>query len=259
MKNKSIFLSFFVLANLIFGTINTHAEDNNLRRIADEAQKAYSEGQYMYAIELYDSILNTGNVSSNLYYNIGNAYFKNNQMSHAIWYYEKAKQLSPSDEQINFNLNLANTLITDRIEAIPQLFYHRWWQALYSMYSADTWGIILIVVFFLFFIMLALYLLAKTIILKKIYFAFSIMFLSVSILIFLLANKQYNVQVKQQTAIVFSPRITAKSAPDENSIDLFVIHEGTKVFITDVVGEWYEIKIASGNVGWLKKSGVREI
>jgi len=236
---------------------NTRAAD--LNSLVMQANKAYTVGQYYYAIDLYDSILKSGYASSGLYYNLGNAYFKSNQMPYAILYYEKAKKLSPSNDNINFNLNLANTLITDKIDEIPRLFYERWWQALYSLFSADLWAKISIITVFLIFIFLAIYLISNLVFLKKISFSLSIIFLIISVFSVIFAQKQYNHSFKDQAGIVFSPRIIAKSSPDENSIDLFVIHEGTKVQIKDNLGDWSEIKLANGNRGWIKKSLIKPI
>lgn len=238
---------------------NTAGAGNNYIKLSEQANKAYIDGQYYFAIELYDSILKEGYASAGLYYNMGNAYFKTNQLPYAILYYEKAKKLSPSDDNISFNLNLANTLITDKIDEIPQLFYQRWWQSLYSIFSSDMWAKISIFAMFIVFIFLAIYLISNVILLKKISFLFFILFFVTTLFSLIFAKKQHNMAFREKTGIVFSPRLTAKSSPDENSIDLFVIHEGTKVFINDNVGEWCEIKIANGNIGWIKKSAIKPI
>ncbi|OQA00353.1 MAG: hypothetical protein BWY70_00730 [Bacteroidetes bacterium ADurb.Bin408] len=248
-----------VLLIFLLNACNCASAGEPFSDIAEKAQKAYADGQYHYAIELYDSILKQGYTSAALYYNIGNAYFKTNQMPYAIWYYEKARKLAPGDESINFNLNLANTLITDKIDALPKLFYVRWWQSTYGLFNTDTWAKISIILVFLIFIFLAFFLIARSVTFKKLSFFLTLTFFILAIFTLIFAGKQYSETYKQQSAIVFSPRITAKSSPDENSIDLFVIHEGTKVIIQDNLGEWCEIKLANGNVGWIKKSLVKTI
>lgn len=259
--NRGLKLSVIPAILLIFFmSIGNYASaSDSFNGIAEQAQKAYSAGQYYYAIELYDSIIKQGYTSAALYYNIGNAYFKTNQMPYAIWYYEKAKKLAPGDESINFNLNLANTLIPDKIDALPTLFYVRWWKATYSLFHTDTWAKMSVVLVFLVCIFLALFLIARSVTFKKLSFFLCLTFFVMAVFTLIFANKQYRETYKQQSAIVFSPRITAKSSPDENSIDLFVIHEGTKVVIQDNLGEWCEIKLANGNVGWIKKSLVKPI
>ena len=257
LKKYNIAKIYFILFLLLF--FNTTRAADNYKNIAGQAYKAYSDGQYYYAIDLYDSILKNGVASSAIYYNLGNAYFKTNQLPFAILYYEKAKKLSPSDDNINYNLNLANSLITDKIDEIPRLFYERWWHSVFSAFSSDAWAKISIVMIFLFFIFLAIYLISNAVLLKKLSFSLSVIFLLISAFTIIFAQKQYNHAFKEQAGIVFSPRLTAKSSPDENSIDLFVIHEGTKVQIKDNLGDWCEIGLANGNIGWIKRDIIKPI
>ena len=259
MKSRLRKVFYVCFAFMLFLMQHHSFAQQHLQNIAQEAQKAYNDGQYFYAIELYDSIIQQGYGSAALYYNLGNCYFKTNQMPNAILFYEKAKKLSPADEQINFNLNLANTLITDKIDALPQLFYERWWQALYSMFFMDIWARITVTSVFLLFFSLAVYLITNTLFIKKLSFWLCLVFIIISVFSFIFAQKQYNHTFNRQAAIVFSPRVTAKSSPDDNSIDLFVIHEGTKVILKDNLGDWCEIKLANGNVGWIKRNLVKPI
>ena len=256
--HKNIVLRIFGLLLLVFAFNPTRGAES-VENLAAKANKAYTEGQFYYAIDLYDSILKEGSASAALYYNLGNAYFKTNQLPFAILYYEKARKISPTDDNINFNLNLANSLITDKIEAIPQLFYESWWQALYSIFSADSWAKIAVFSAFLIFICLSIYLISNALFLKKMTFSLTLFFFVITIFNFIFAQKQFNLSFKNQTGIVFSSRITAKSSPDENSIDLFVIHDGTKVNIKDNIGDWSEIKLANGNIGWIKRSLIKLI
>ena len=98
--------------------------------IIDKANKAYTDGLYANSIELYKDVLKNGHESAELYYNIGNAYYKMNDYSSAILYYERGKRLDPGNEDINFNLKIVNNKIADKIEPLPDLFYKRWYNAL---------------------------------------------------------------------------------------------------------------------------------
>jgi len=255
--------SIFTYNVVVFIVLITHgilyANDSKLESIAQKAQTAYTEGHYVFAIELYDSILKTNNHSAALYYNLGNAYFKNGQMAYAIWYYEKAKKLAPNDDQIVFNINLANTLITDKIDVIPKLFYERWWIKMYAALPIDAWALLCIISFILVFIFFATYLVTKNLFIKKTTFYLSLLLLLTTGLFYAFAKNQKKHVHDEKAAIVFAPRVTVKSSPDLNSIDLFVIHEGSKVFITDKVGNWIEIKLANGNVGWINSNDVKTI
>lgn len=242
---------------IILFSLKLFAGNNQV--LLDSANIFYSKNDFVKAAEKYKAVVNSGFESFELYYNLGNCYFKTNNLPAAILYYEKALKLNPSDENTNFNLNIANNRIVDKIEAIPELFYARWWKKLYNLYDADSWSYMAIVSGFVFFVILSVYFISKKYILKKISFFISIFLLALSILLIVLAKTQFNSSHNQIEAIMFSPSTNAKSSPDDNSTDLFVIHEGTKVQILDNVGEWNEVRIANGSRGWVKISSLEKI
>jgi len=250
--------SIICLASMLFLNSGIYSQ-SVFKELDEKATKAYTDGQFHYAIELYDSIINMGYVSAALYYNLGNAYFKTDHLPYAILYYEKAKKLDPSDDNIEHNLIFANTLTTDKINELPLLFYQKWWQALYNKFTTDNWAIIFLIFTNLFILFFAIYLITNRLFLKKLSFFAFLLFFVISIFTIIFAQKQYNSTYKLKSAIVFTPRVTAKSSPDNYSIDLFVIHEGTKVYIREDMGEWYEIALANGNVGWISKKDVKII
>lgn len=225
----------------------------------EEAGKHYNEGDYQAALEIYQTVLDNGYESAELYYNLGNTYFKLKQIPKAILYYEKARKLAPHDDDIEYNLRIANTLITDKIEPLPRFFLYTWWDKLVIALSVDQWALVGVVAYFLLLLMVVVLLFSRQIWLKKLSFSFSILFLLVFLLSVILANQQYKYFLHRTEAIVFTPTVMVKSSPRENSTDIFVIHEGTKVTITNQVGEWYEIKIADGNKGWIKESDIEKI
>jgi len=227
--------------------------------IIDRANKAYSDGSYANSIDLYKEVLKNGYESAELYYNIGNAYYKLNDYSSAILYYERGNRLDPGNEDINFNLKIVNNKIADKIEPLPELFYKRWYDALVSLFSLDTWAKIVVILFLLSIFMASIYFISRILILRKISFWLSIILFFSFLFTMLTAFQSYSRLKNQHEAIVFSPTITVKSSPDEKSIDLFVIHEGTKVSIIDQIGNWYEIRIANGSVGWLQSSTIEKI
>lgn len=224
-----------------------------------QANKDYSAGLYENAIAGYRQILKDGYASAELYYNLGNACFKSNDIASAILYYEKAKKLQPNDPDILFNLNIANSRIKDKIEAVPVMFYKRWWNALLNWLSPDAWTRFHLICFGGFLIGLALYFLSRIIPLRKIAFWSAIILFTVTLITFGLAFHQQRTLEQVTEAIVFDPSLTVKSSPSENSVDLFVIHEGTKVTVTDQLADWYEIRIANGSTGWIQQSAVRSI
>ncbi len=249
---KKIFLIIILLSSL-----QLLADDNSI--LMDEAAKEYNDGQYTQAIELYQKVIDSGYESEGLYYNLGNAYFKTNDMASAILYYEKALKLDPSDEDARFNLKIANSRIVDKIENVPEIFYIRWWKNLTHVLTVDGWGIVSVAAFSVFLVMLLVFLLTRIPWLKKLTFWVGIVMIVITVSGYSLANHRYVSFRNDHEAIVFTPTVTVKSSPSATSIDLFVIHEGTKVQITDHVNDWYEVKIANGSMGWLKDNDIKKI
>jgi len=224
-----------------------------------KANKAYTDGFYDNAVELYKSVIAEGYESVELYYNLGNACYKQNDFASAILYYEKAHKLDPGNEDVNFNIRIANTKITDKIEPIPELFYKRWYRTLLESYSVDKWSKIGLVFLCIGLIAGLLYLISRQLLIRKAGFWLGICFISASLFTFLFAWQDYNNIMHRKEAIIFSPTVTIKSSPDEKSVDLFVLHEGAKVELIDNIGTWYEIRIANGSVGWLSASAIEKI
>jgi tetratricopeptide (TPR) repeat protein len=224
-----------------------------------KANKAYSAGAYTEAADLYQKIVTEGFASSELYYNLGNTYFKMNDYPRAILWFERARRLDPGNDDIDFNLNVANTKISDKIEPLPALFYKRWFNSLIHLFPVDSWALLCICTFIAGLLGLVLYLASRVLILRKIGFwvAIGLFFISIATVVF--AWSGYNFAESTSEAIVFAPTITVKSSPDEKSTDLFVLHEGTKVSLLDQISGWYEIRIANGSVGWLPKSALEKI
>ena len=244
-----------LLGLLIFG--RTFAFD--AKASFDKANQAYAQELYAEAAEQYEQIIAVGYESAELYFNLGNAYFKLNEIPSAILYFEKAKKLKPNDADIDFNLNVANTKIVDKIEPVPELFLWQWWRSIYNLFSADAWAKISVSGIILFFILFGFYLFSKLLTIRKAAFYSCIVVLFFTLFTLVVANQKYNLLTGQQEAIVFTPTITIKSSPNPNSVDLFVLHEGSKVSIIEQVGEWSEIKIANGSVGWLPTSSLTNI
>ncbi len=250
--------NFYILIISVFLFSFSSYADKPMQ-ILEKANEAYSNNEFKHAVELYEKIIEKGFESSELYYNLGNAYFKSDKIAKAILNYERAKRLNPSDKNIIFNLRVAQSRTVDRIEPVPKLFYEQWWNNILSSQSERGWAITSIIFAFLFFVTAGLFFYISRKGLKKLLFIFAIIFLITTTLSLVFAQKQYNKLVEQTEAIVFTPRLTAKSAPSASSTDLFVIHQGTKVEITQKVNDWYEIRLPNGNVGWISKESVEII
>lgn len=223
------------------------------------ANKAYAAGNFSEAIALYHKVTAAGYESADLYYNLGNTYFKMNDYARAILWYERARRLDPSSEDITFNLNVANTKIYDKIEPLPEMFYKRWFTAIVHLASVDGWAAIGVILFVVSLLSGVLYLASRVLILRKAGFWAGSGFMIISVFSLLMAWSSYANQKSSSEAIVFEPTITVKSSPDEKGTDLFVVHEGTKVSLLDNIGGWYEIRIANGSVGWLPVTALEKI
>jgi len=218
------------------------------------ADSLYTAEKYQEAAERYEEILKDGKESPELYFNLGNAYFKTGDINRAILHYERARLLDPNDEDIAFNLQIANQYVVTSIDPLPQPFFVRWSQAVINQQSADSWGRISLLAFFLFLVSLGFFLFGKSFGIKRFSFVLGILLLVVTLLTFSFASKQRSRIQNRNHAIVFCPRVTVKSSPSESGTDLFLIYEGVKVEITDSLDSWKEVKLLDGNLGWLKDS-----
>jgi tetratricopeptide (TPR) repeat protein len=248
---------FLIIFLIMFHAVQLIATVNNPD--IEAANKAYNKEKYNDAITLYNKVLTSGMESADLYYNLGNCYYRLNNFPLAILNYERAKKLDPVDADIDMNLKIANTKIIDKIETVPQLFFIKWWIMLSNLFSYDDWAIICIIAIVIFFISLFIYLASHTYSLKKFTFWLSISMILVTFFSVHFALKQYNNINASNHAIIFTPTVTVKSSPDEKAADKFVIHEGTKVEILDELNNWVKIKIANGSNGWVDRQSFEVI
>jgi tetratricopeptide (TPR) repeat protein len=250
MKKLSLIvllLSFFSISK---------AGENDVFKIGNDA---YLKNNFGLAISSYRQLINEGYQSSELYYNMGNAYFKTDSIANAILYYEKAKKLAPADEDVLANLKLANLKTIDKTEAREQLFIKTWWNDFVTSYSADSWAILCIISLFIAFVMLLVFRISTSYLQKQIYFILFLVLIVGSGFFFVLASSNYKLETDSAQAILFNSSATIKSAPAESSKDLFIIHEGAKVNIIEKENEWIRIRLDNGNEGWLPENAVRMI
>lgn len=221
--------------------------------------KAYIEGNYDKAIEEYTAILDGGEYSMKLYYNLANAYFKTGAMGKAILYYNKALRIAPSQEDIRHNLALAEAQTKDRIAVIPEFFLNRWLRTMRNSMSCTAWSVLSLVWLGVMLAFGLLFLLASRIRWRKMgfYGALCAFMLFVATTSFAVSSR--NDMLSHSEAIVMGTAISVKSSPDRSATDLFVLHEGTKVKVLTEVDEWVEVVIADGKKGWTLKSNIETI
>ena len=255
MYTKLNINKFFVLFLIQLSVLNLWAQETDLQTAAD----AYSKGEFATAAEIYESTLKTDGESVNVYYNLGNCYYKMDKIAPAILSYERALLLNPGDKDTRFNLEIAKLQTVDKIEPIEQFFLTEWIQSLQSIFGTNTWSKIGIGSFILLISSLVLFFFSRKIMLKKLGFYTGIIWLIFTIISNCFAYNQKQKLLERNTAIVFAPTVTIKSSPDNSGNDLFILHEGTKVSIKSKLGDWCEIQIADGNVGWIKNSNIEII
>jgi tetratricopeptide (TPR) repeat protein len=246
-------MRIYILLLLILLPFVPDAQESS-ESIWEKANAFYTTGEYEKAISSYEQILNEGQVSAKLYYNLGNAYYKAGDVNNAILNYERAKLLAPQDEDIQFNLQLANQYVITKIEELPKPFFLRWKTNVINLYPADTWSSISIAAFVIFLGLLGLFLFSRIAGIKRLSFWFGILLILISGFTFSFASEQKKNLLTRDQAIVFCPRVTVKSSPAKTGTDLFLLYEGVKVQITDSLNTWKEIRLDDGNEGWLPDS-----
>lgn len=216
------------------------------------ANRLYEDKDYAAAIEVYEELLQEEYLSDDLHYNLGNAYFRSNQLAKAILHYEKALKINPAHEDASHNLAYANSRTIDRIESIPKLFLYRWWDAILHSFSSRSWSYFVILFLAFGVVGLGIYFFFADSYIKRISFYSGISSIFLSIVCWFIAASLNSSLQRIDAAIIISPTVDINSSPSEGSSRLFVLHEGSKVSIEDQSGEWYEIRLPNGNSGWVK-------
>lgn len=248
---KLIVISLFLL--------NTWMVPASVKDTLQEAENAYASEDYQKAIDTYESVLKSEGESAEVLYNLGNAYFKAGQIAPAILNYERALLIKPGDGDIRFNLNLSKQNTIDKIEPISDFFLVKWFNGVQNLFSVETWSTIGIISFCLFISCLILFFLGKWMLMKKIGFYLGLVLLFFIVMSNIFAAKQKQNLLNRTGAIVFAPTVTVKSSPDASGTDLFILHEGTKVNIKNQLGDWHEVELEDGNVGWIQKKDIEII
>jgi len=224
-----------------------------------KATEAYNNGDYQKAIDNYSEILDNGQHSTELYYNLGNSYYKLNQIAPSIYNYEKALLLSPNDAEVKNNLSYAQNMTLDAIETMPETSLMKIYKSITGILSFDQWSYTAVIFLILFVLLYIAFYYFKYATKKRIAFITSITCLFISVMSVIFAFVQYNDFKADQPAIVFSSEVKIKSEPNNRSEEIFVLHEGTKVNVLEELNEWKKIKIADGKTGWLASESIKQL
>ena len=244
---------WLLLAMICFGGTSAKAVTKN------NADTEYQKGNYQQAIRDYEEILKNGE-SAEIYFNLGNAYYRTDNITKAVLNYERARLLSPGDNDINFNLQFARSKTIDKITPQSEMFFITWYKSLVNFTSVDNWaktGILCIVMALL---LVLLYLFGPQLMLRKIGFFGGLAFFVIFLLSNLFAFQQKQALDNRTGAIIISPSVNIKKTPAKNSTDQFVLHEGTRVDIIDKgMTDWRCIRVGDGREGWIETKAIEEI
>ena len=250
MKRIMLFLSLILcFGQFAFSQTNAEKQGNDL----------YAKGDYTSAAKQYEKILSNDGIAAEIYYNLGNAYYKSNEIGKSILNYERALRLSPSFDDARFNLELAQLKVVDNIVPSPTFFIGRWIQNLIKLLTSNQWLYISFVIFILCLISIFLFIFGYSRAVRKISFNFAILFLGICFFSLIFSGVRKGQMYNHSDAIVMSGVISVKSSPDKSGTDLFQLHEGAKVTIKSTLGNWTEIKLSNGGIGWVEQVNIEKI
>ena len=243
------------LIYLAIATIGWGQDQDNF----DKATTLYQKGDYTQAAAVYSSILKSGKESSALYYNLGNTYYKLNNVPESIYYYEKALQLDPENADVKNNLIFANQMKVDAITPLPKTWVRQLSDGIVGLFSAHTWAVLSIIGVFAFVLSFLLYYFVERTALKRTFFSLMLAFLFFAIGSYTLAHFCHKQVSQTQYAILFDKTVRVFSDANAYSSEVMQLHEGTKVEIIEDAKDWVKIRLVNGKTGWTKVSSLRKL
>lgn len=227
--------------------------------LAQQGDELYRHGEYDSALTLYNEALAAGYTSAELHYNVGNTYYRLEQLGPAILHYERALRLKPSMKEAKENLALANSKTQDRIVELPRLFLVNWYYALCTHITPKTWRVIWLVLFALLAAAVATFMLSRELPLRKATFSLAIaagVLLLLATVLLVSSTRHYNAHAE---AIVMEEAIAVRNSPEQQSLEKLILHEGTKVAVTESLAGWEKITLADGTTGWCESHNIERI
>lgn len=258
-KKKVAAPVLLALITLLFAATTATAAPAKVAITKVDADKEYAKGNYLQASKDYSDLLKVGE-SVELYYNLGNCYYRLGNITKSIIAYEKAHRLSPSDRDVTFNLEFVREKTIDKIERQEKNFFSAGYTMLQNLMDMDAWARLSIVAFFACLGMAMLFLLGRDEWMRKL--GFYVALLSVFVFVFstLFAWQQKHNFDARDRAVVVAPSASVKLTPSDSSADAVVVHEGTAVQIVDrTMSDWYSVKLDDGKEGWLKRNSLEII
>lgn len=235
---------------------------SELDGVYEQANDAYAAKEFVKAAELYQEVVDKGLVSFDLYYNLGNAYYRSGEVGPSVLYYEKALKMDPSNEDAIFNLKVANLKVADRVEPLQDAFFFRFVNELLLKRSPDGWSHWALVLLWVSLLFGIGYLFMKNLLLKRLLFAFGFLLLLGFVGLSLISLRQIDYEQSTKEGVIMVTNSYVKSAPDNTSTDLFILREGVKVRLLKKDGPWQQVKIVDregDKIGWIDAGHVEAI
>lgn len=249
-------LVLFSVMVLLFQT-SVLGQEN--KTVFENANTAYNAGQFEQAVMLYKEILESGQHSAALYFNLANAYYRLNQVAESIFYFEKAKQLNPTDEDIIINGAFAQNMAIDAIEVLPKSQITQWEEKAMGLFSQEGWAYFTVFLAWMLALFWALYLKNRIPLLKRSFFVAALTVALLFLGTLSIAVVKFSRNNELNYGILFNKKIEVSAEPNSRSEALFLLHEGTKVELLDQLQEWQKIRIANGSEGWIKEGTIRSL
>ena len=247
-----------IVTYILFLLLSLQVIAQDGQALFQEANSNYNDANYQRAIELYLKILDSDLHSADVYFNLGNAYYKTNQVGPSIYYYEKALTLSPDDPEIINNLSFAQNMTIDSIENIPLVGFGKISNSIINTFAYDTWAMLSVILVCLFVVLFLTYYFSHNTNSKRFLFLSSFSSLFVGLICLSLAFKKFDVDKKDNAAIVFAERTEVKVDPNLRSETAFNLHEGTKVQVIESYDDnWSKIKLSDGKTGWIALNDIK--
>lgn len=226
-------------------------------KLFEEGNSAYQSGDYEAAIKKYEAILDNGETSAEVYFNLGNAHYKMNHVAPSIYYYEKALQLDPADEDIKNNIEFARNMAIDDIEEIEQTGFSQWYNSLISSFSYATWAVLAIIFSVFFVALFLLYYFSYKSLYKRLFFSGAILSIVLCVVSVIFAFQQQSYIQNNQFAIIFSEEVEVRNEPTLRAEASFELHEGTKARVLEDYQEWSRIELSNGAQGWVNSAEIK--
>ncbi len=245
-----------VLILLLFLSSLVQAQNTAL---FEEANEAYANNDFETAVSKYEKILENGETSVAVYYNLGNAYYKLNNVAPSIYYFEKALQLDPTDEDVQNNIEFARSMTIDDIPVIEETGFQKTINSFISTFSYNTWAFIAIALSVIFVVLFLLYYFSRTSLQKRIFFGLAMFVFVLGGMSVFFAFQQQEIQFNNQFAIIFADEVPVRNEPSQRGDAAFSLHAGTKTKVLEDYQGWFKIELSNGTQGWIEGDYLKQL